>query len=291
MNTPPRQQELHATPGPALRAKAARSATDNNNPGHAIRPSALRCRVVGIGRAQIPVVGFVILLAVLNLGGIAPFGQSIAEAGGMGAFWTEGRRTRGRTSEPVPDAPGQDTSTDESRRLGQKLIRSVRGGVEDDVMETILRLMDSAARRLTVDLDGGRQTQAMQREIMEQLDAAIKIAGVRRLTRSRTPQPPRGDKRRREDRKSPDSARGADKAEAKEDSASSAETVEAGRVRRQGNRRGGSMFESRRTWGQLPPRQRDEVIQGLEEQYLERFRAWIEQYYRALQNSNDADVR
>jgi hypothetical protein len=44
----------------------------------------------------------------------------------------------------------------------------------------------------------------------------------------------------------------------------------------------------RRSWGHLPQRDREEVIQGIGEACLERYRVWIERYYRALQETGDS---
>lgn len=49
----------------------------------------------------------------------------------------------------------------------------------------------------------------------------------------------------------------------------------------------GDIHELRRTWGHLPMREREEIIQGIGESFLERYRDWIERYYRALQEAED----
>ena len=49
----------------------------------------------------------------------------------------------------------------------------------------------------------------------------------------------------------------------------------------------GDLQETRRSWGLLPQRERDEMIQGSSEGYIERYREWIERYYRALQESGE----
>ena len=38
-------------------------------------------------------------------------------------------------------------------------------------------------------------------------------------------------------------------------------------------------------------REREEVIQGVSERYLERYRVWIERYYQALQESHESQPR
>ena len=50
---------------------------------------------------------------------------------------------------------------------------------------------------------------------------------------------------------------------------------------------GGDLDARRRAWGHLPMRERDEILQGLSDQYLQRYRVWIERYYKALQEAKD----
>ncbi len=180
--------------------------------------------------------------------------------------------------------------TDSDKKLGEKLIRQTHSNADEDVMDTMLRLMGSAAQRLEIELDAGKETQTLQRRIMDQLNDAIKMAGLRRRVRSRDQQPSRGDKRRRRQDKSQRLEKRAG-ANAEQQNHSSTETTDGGAARRDGDRDGGSLYESRRSWGQLPLREREEVIQGISERYLERFRTWIERYYRALQESDDSNTR
>ena len=44
----------------------------------------------------------------------------------------------------------------------------------------------------------------------------------------------------------------------------------------------GRLKEFRRGWGNLPQRDRDEVLQGIDEDSLEKYRRQIESYFRAL---------
>jgi hypothetical protein len=146
--------------------------------------------------------------------------------------------------------------------------------------------MDEAARKLEIDFDTGDETRAVQERIMDQLDEAIKVASVRRQVRSLSGESSSGDKRRRstgERSRSEDSSRSSRDGE----DASTSETVGETGSEAQGDRVGGDLRESRRTWGHLPRRERDEVIQGIGETSLERYRAWIERYYRALQESQE----
>ncbi|MHC4698397.1 MAG: hypothetical protein ACYTFA_16815 [Planctomycetota bacterium] len=198
---------------------------------------------------------------------------------------------------PVGGSQQEDTPLDQreagptksDKELGEKLIRQAHSDADVDVMDAILRLMGSAAQRLEIELDAGEETQALQRQVMGQLNDAIKIAGQRRRTRSRDQEPARGDRRRQREEERQRSDKRARSNQERPDPSS--ETTDVGAGRREGDRDGGKLYESRRTWGQLPLREREEVIQGISERYLERFRTWIEQYYRALQESEDSNTR
>ena len=170
--------------------------------------------------------------------------------------------------------------------LGQKLVRKAIDESEEDVMSTMIRLMGESARRLELDFDAGEDTQAVQRRVLEELDSAIKEAAARtRRNKSQNPSSS-SDKRRKPSDQQPggqaakegDGEKGKGSADGSSESAT--QLTEAAKA-------GGELKESRRAWGNLPPREREEVIQGAEENSLERYRQWIDRYYRALQESDE----
>jgi hypothetical protein len=169
-------------------------------------------------------------------------------------------------------------------KLGERLIRQAAGGEQEDVMGTIVRLMTDSAHSLEVDFDAGGGTQTVQGRIVKNLDDAIKTAAAqRRLTRqSRKNQS--GDKRRMDQ----DHAR-PKRSKAKSGEATAGQsgpgTVDAKGQPVSPSLEGGALKETRRAWGRLPERQRDELIQGSEEGFLAQYRTWIEMYYKALQES------
>ena len=191
---------------------------------------------------------------------------------------------RGQTPPPPTD------STEDGKELGEKLIRRVRTDSEEGMMAEIIRLMDTAAARLEVEFDAGEETQVLQQRIMDQLDEAIQEASSARHPGKQRQQISKGDKRRKHRRTSRQSKDGKrTPGDAKD--ASSSDAADQDSARESGGPSGGNLRERRRSWGNLPRRARDEVIQGASEQYLERFRAWIERYYQALQESEDSQRR
>lgn len=179
---------------------------------------------------------------------------------------------------------GRDRRSDRpSRRRGLvKRLTQGKDAPREDVMQRMLSLMEDADRRLRIDLTAGTETQAIQEEIAEALDEAIQTAAAQRRPKRSRNQRFRSDKRKSQ--KSADAsssskqkARGQSGDEAK-DSDEQREGVDPSRVAE-----GGELEETRRGWGHLPTRERDEIIQGRDEQYLQRYREWVERYYRALQ--------
>jgi hypothetical protein len=147
-------------------------------------------------------------------------------------------------------------------------------------------MMDEAAHRMEIDFDSGSRTQELQKQISDKLDEAIKIAAAQRR-----PQKPNNSSASSDRRRAPNNAKPATKQGTTSTSATKAKESATDESNAPGGAQGptdsarGEIRDLRRGWGQLPERQRDEVIQGSGEGYLERYRQWIEQYYRALQES------
>ena len=175
---------------------------------------------------------------------------------------------------------------DSDERLGERLIRKAVTKADDDIMYDILRLMSETSRRLEIDFNVGQDTQSLQARIVAELDQAIKVAAAQRRLQSSHDQPKSSDKRRMAEgpqqstnRAKPAEAGGADSSSLDEGDASGAD-AESARVR-------GELRERRRAWGHLPLREREEIIQGIGDRFLERYRDWIERYYRALQETEE----
>lgn len=175
---------------------------------------------------------------------------------------------------------------DDPKKLSERLLRKTATGADEDVMDALIRLMDRSARHLDVSFDAGRETQDVQRQIMERLDEAIRVAAAqRRPTRSKS-QKASGDKRKKSRGKKPTKKSATAEQSKKTGSSDSKEGSQVG-TPTEGTASGTELDNRRRAWGHLPMRQRDEIIQGLRDRYLERYRVWIERYYKALQENKD----
>ena len=153
-------------------------------------------------------------------------------------------------------------------------------------MATIVRLMTDASRKMEIEFDPGEETQALQGRIQAKLDEAIKVAASKQRARKQSPVPTDPD-RRRMPTTGKRGARPETKAQGEPTPGSASKTADAPASdgRREVDRTG--LQDTRRSWGHLPRREREEVIQGVGEGFLERYRVWIERYYRALQESDE----
>jgi len=184
----------------------------------------------------------------------------------------------------VAQAPTTDSKEDEpTSKVGKRLIRETAEGAGADVMDDIMRLMGDAGRLLEIQFDPGPGTQAMQKEIVDKLDDAIKTAAKQRR-RSRQQAAPSGDKRTRK-KPSEDDSQQAKAARAKDAESSGKDQATASSAKPKTDPVTGELLETRRSWGNLPQRDRDEVIQGSDEACLQRYRELIDRYYRALQET------
>ncbi len=186
---------------------------------------------------------------------------------------------------PPEPQPSKQEPSEEQKQAGAKLIRKAASDADEDLMDAILRLMSEAARRLDVELDAGKETQAVQREIAQRLDDAIREAASRRRP-SRTGGQTASSDKRRMPREGKGAAKGSNKGLADSDQPAES-TAPATGVAEDQRDPAGKLRDTRRSWGHLPMRERDEILQGVGEQFLEQYRAWIERYFRALQEPEE----
>ena len=172
-------------------------------------------------------------------------------------------------------ASGERRASDEDRKgvddLARRLIRGDKAG--GDVMSEIIGRMERAAERLEKSFDVGVETQDLQRSIIEELDAAI-AASIRKGRSSGSGAAMQPDMRKRSSGRRTDQAAG--------DEPGSAGSAGSGGRDGESARAVERFRESGRGWGHLPARDREEVIQGRGDRSLEKFRGWIERYYRSL---------
>jgi hypothetical protein len=192
------------------------------------------------------------------------------------------------TSIPVlAQAPPPTKPKSEPDDLSGRLIRKAVTETDEDLMEVILRLMTDSARKMEIDFDPGEPTRTLQKSIQDKIDEAIKAAAAKQRMKRQSPSA-QSDRRRMPTVKKDASKRQPPKqgGSRSASSTSSTESDSSGGAAGAASDRT-DLRDPRRGWGNLPQRQREEMIQGAGEQYLERYRAWVERYYRALQEKSD----
>ncbi len=170
---------------------------------------------------------------------------------------------------------GQEGGSDSDDDSRTRLIRKSRGE-SDDVMSRVIDYMDQAGRRLSETFDAGSDTRKIQRQIIKELDLAIRQA-KQNMRASRSSSQQKGD--RRQEGKTSDEA-DADAAQGNSDAADSASAWPGGRDSEIA--KNGALRETRRTWGHLPPRDRDAILQSVDEEIHDKYRQQIERYYETL---------
>ncbi len=166
-------------------------------------------------------------------------------------------------------------SDDESKR---RLIRKTKGQDDGDVMSRIIEHMAQAGERLADTFDPGDATQQIQKQALRDLDLAIKQAKQNmRASRSASAQnrEKRGEGQTSDDAEGDDAKGQSDSGFGDEGSAGLGGGIEIGKD-------GGTLSERRRHWGHLPPRDRDAMIQGVDDEYHDKYRRQIERYYETL---------
>ena len=173
-----------------------------------------------------------------------------------------------------------DDSTAEN--LGRRLLEGKDANDESDPMNRILDLMNRTADRMHQRFDAGPETQVMQQRIIKQLDDAIKLALQNRSKMSAASST--GSDRRT----MPDANRAKARSDTAKTGRQSDSPTRPGAVSdgMKDRARGGAFRESRRRWGRLPQRDREQIMQGLDDSFVEPYRDLIEAYYESLADPN-----
>lgn len=173
-------------------------------------------------------------------------------------------------------------ATQSSRASRDEMVRKLLGGESTvvDQVDRMLQDMGEATTRLTAQLDAGSETQAAQRRALEGLDVLIRQAGENRRASPQTSRVrPRGE-RDAQRRRTPDERKQTN--QGKGGQAQRGGPGAAGGAGEDSANKKAAKAEMVRGWGYLPGRERDEVIQGFDEEFLAKYREQIMEYYRRL---------
>lgn len=195
-----------------------------------------------------------------------------------------------RPVEPPRDAEGGEADGP----LQRDMDRLLNEGTPADELEVALRQMEDVAFRLAERFDPGLDTQREQESILRKLDQVIAAAAQQESSSSSSSSSSGGSQQARQqdvggnsvaqqqqqqgNPNRPGEQQGQDdQAGANENRG---ETGTGGRP--PGEARDQPLAELRKEWGNLPPRLRDELTEGLSEEFSPAYRELTEQYYRAL---------
>ncbi len=190
----------------------------------------------------------------------------------------------GETEPPdAPPATQEVATTQPAPKIDPELVRRLLGGESstlDNVEETLAR-MEKAEKLLTEERDCGEATQQAQQQVLAGIDKLIEEARKNQVSARGGSQ----YRRRRESRPNPQPA---SREESTGKSGSKAATAQqAGQAPADGGtgaegERAGAKAELARGWGYLPQRDRDEISQGFDEEFIAKYREQILRYYRQL---------
>jgi hypothetical protein len=192
-----------------------------------------------------------------------------------------------------PEAADLDAEQpdDEPTDLVDALLRRAGGQGGKPVMTRVIENMTRSRRQLREKYDPGKVTQRIQAQIIKDLEEAIELAQQASSSSSSSSSSQGQSKqkgRRQGQRPGQQQQPGGGQPQTNRGNQAARDEVGShGRV--QDGARGNDIEEGRKEWGNLPQRDRDEVVQGQDERGLSRWKAMIERYYTALQVQSEAD--
>lgn len=220
------------------------------------------------------------------------FAAVLAAGAAIAATAGELRGLAGPQDSPPPTtqgtavAPPPGPTTRPAGAIDEELARRLLGGKtsEMDAGERLLEAMSRAARLLEERGDAGEATQEAQQAAMAAIDKLIEQAQSRRgLEQGRSTSERSGAQR-------PTGRRTGEPRENQQPRGTGdpAQGNQAGRGApqqddpKEESRRRAEKGEMSRGWGFLPPRARDELIQGFDEAFPPKYREQVIEYYRNL---------
>ncbi len=165
----------------------------------------------------------------------------------------------------------------------EDLARRLQGRADTtrDPFRRALELMEATSHRLADEYDTGEQTRTIQSDILKALDEAIRAASRPPTSGQRGGKGQTGESRgagRRSSQRPGEGAAGARSTPG--DAAGGGKTT--GSAPGESAARLADRADVRRGWGYLPDRDREAIVQGVNEEFHPRYREQIEDYYRAI---------
>ena len=195
----------------------------------------------------------------------------------------------------------RDTGDDETGRAVERAVEEAMTPAQISAeFESAVREMEDVARRLARAYDAGSNTQRMQIEILRKLEAVLEAAKQQQQQQGGGGSSSSDPNARQQDQGAQGNA-----SRPGDPSAQAGGQPSQGQPNGQGTTSAGdgtrrtrpieypglpSMDELRERWGNLPPRLRDELLEGLNESFSPAYRRQTEAYYRRLAEEGNGDA-
>jgi hypothetical protein len=181
----------------------------------------------------------------------------------------------GQKPEPTQETSPEDKSFEDLRqRLQQE--------AKDDPFASAVEQMQTVAQRLGQKRDAGRNTQRLQQDILKKLDQVLAKArqqrggGRQNQKQQQQGRQNQGGQKPGGQRQSQQQASQGAKASAQQPTGQSGEAGSTAATDAE------AMKALRRQWGNLPPRLRSELSEGLDDPFSPIYRSMTEEYYQRL---------
>lgn len=162
----------------------------------------------------------------------------------------------------------------------QELERKLSAKEAEEQYEQAVRLMGEVAERLEVGKDAGLDTQRMQESILRKLDQLIKQAEQnRQQSKSKSKSKSKQQQQQNQQQQQPDQASQTDSSR-EHGSNAAPDTIEP--PPGQAAAPGSEVLSRGASWGALPARVRDALVQGNADRYSALYQRWTEAYYKKL---------
>lgn len=198
---------------------------------------------------------------------------------------------------PSPARPEREPAADEPvmPELEQDIQRRLSARQISDAFEQAMHEMQDVAGRLGPRRDAGLDTQRMQEDIIRKLDQII--AAASQMQQQQSSSSSSSSQQQQQARQQDSGTQQQARQQQQQQQQAGLEESQAGDEASDGQFSPGQaqeheldgrpLEELRREWGNLPPRLRDELSQGLGEKFSPMYRQLTERYYRRLAESAD----
>jgi hypothetical protein len=180
-------------------------------------------------------------------------------------------------TQPSEKGAPPTTTDDEGVPIDPELLRKLSGEEPADVFEKAIAEMGQASDRLGKQQDAGLETQRIQEGVLAKLDQVIEAVEAQQQQSSSQQQ----QQQQQQNGSQQNAQQQQQQSQGQAQQAS--QSNQGGNAPMGDNSAANPNIEERRVeWGNLPPRLRDELLQGLQEKSSAIYRELTDRYYRGL---------